>query len=211
MNLNLIEQSSIRTIADSAASFLKADMRIALSMGSTYEQIYPSWISKCKNLNLKFYPADERIVPITHPDSNWGKLNKLLLQKIADDNSLSHFSQTASDYQKLLEKDFRSEKPIFDVIYLGLGTDGHTASLFPNVRYSDFPSALETSSPNHPHKRISLSPGVLKAARELVVVVTGNSKRDVLSSIIKSKGDSPLLPILVSRSSTTFIVEKGLI
>jgi 6-phosphogluconolactonase len=211
MHIDIIELSDLISIANSAASFLKPSARVALSMGSTFSKIYPHWKDKVCELKPIFYPVDERIVPLNYKDSNWGLANKLLFKHCKTDNSLSRFAASVDEYVRIIQSDFANSLPRFDLIFLGLGVDGHTASLFPGYNYPDEPYVQLSSSQNHPHSRITLSPAVLKAAKDLVVVVMGAEKKHAINSVLKGTSNSPLISIINSRDKTTLIIEKGIL
>lgn len=107
---------------------------IALSGGSTPLPIYKK-LSRENLDSIKFYQADERYVPANHPDSNQKMIRKTLKPKNF------HYFDTSLPIAKSLEKYRKELPPSFDLCILGIGADGHTASLFPNS------AALETTAP----------------------------------------------------------------
>ena len=132
--------------------------------------------------------ADERWVPVDDPDSNEGQLRALLPEQISD-----HFlSLRGAGEDALAQAAFLNKRlvkhPPFDVVILGMGTDGHTASLFPDA--PQLSEGLDTTNPNAclvvdppqaPHQRISMSLGRLLRSQQVIVHLTGAQKAEVLA------------------------------
>mmetsp|Transcript_2763 Transcript_2763/g.4863 ORF Transcript_2763/g.4863 Transcript_2763/m.4863 type:complete len:282 (-) Transcript_2763:551-1396(-) len=152
--------------------------------------------SMWKSWNLYF--ADERCVSLSDSDSNY----KLVLEEFLNfvsipssqiypiDPSLSP-QECALNYSDLIAKqsgmEFTSEKyPIFDLILLGMGPDGHTASLFPNhplLNVTDQSVAFILDSPKPPPERITLTLPVLNASRSVAFLAAGGGKKEMLQRI----------------------------
>lgn len=151
--------------------------------------------------------VDERIVPSKSPESNSGEAYRQFFSKV---NVPKHHLHTLDDpvqaesaadmYEAMLNKEFNLKKgefPSFDLILLGIGEDGHIASLFP-----DHPGLKEHKrlvvpvfdSPKPPSERISLTLPVINNARNLVFVVAGSGKASILSRILAPSGLQPELP-----------------
>jgi 6-phosphogluconolactonase len=131
--------------------------------------------------------ADERWVPVDDADSNEGQLRTLLPEQISDGFlSLRGAGEDAVAQAAILNTRL-AEQPPFDVVVLGIGTDGHTASLFPDaVQLSEGlditnPKAcLVVDPPQAPHQRISMSLARLLRSEQVIVHVTGAEKAEVL-------------------------------
>ena len=146
--------------------------------------------------------ADERAVPLDHEDSNYGLLKAELLDKIPstlgkptvhtiDTQYLDDVQELADQYQDSLMKSFAAKDsvklPIFDLLLLGCGPDGHTCSLFPNhelLRESDAWVAAIEDSPKPPPNRITLTLPVVTHGIKVAFVATGNGKREILRQIL---------------------------
>jgi len=146
-----------------------------------------------------FY-VDERVVPLDHPDSNHGACEKLLYSKVhipkenihpIDTNFLDDLEELSDAYEKELIREYAqrdsSRFPIFDLILLGMGPDGHTASLFPGhelLAEEDRWVAYIEDSPKPPPKRVTFSYPVINHASCVVFVAAGEEKADTLATIL---------------------------
>ena len=149
--------------------------------------------------------ADERAVALDHEDSNYCLLKKDLLDKIPSSHGkptvhpinikkLDDTQELADDYQDTLKHTFASKDsvklPLFDLILLGCGPDGHTCSLFPShplLRETDAWVAAIEDSPKPPPRRITLSLPVVTHATKIAFVATGGGKKDVLKKIFETE------------------------
>ena len=145
--------------------------------------------------------ADERAVPLDNDDSNYKLLKDELLDKIPeglgkptvrsiDLGYLHDVQEMADQYQKTLTQSFAAKDsvkiPVFDLLLLGCGPDGHTCSLFPNhelLRESDAWVAAIEDSPKPPAKRITLTLPVVTHGIKIAFVATGEGKKGVLRAI----------------------------
>ena len=149
--------------------------------------------------------ADERAVPLDHSDSNYKLLKDELLDKIPqhmgkpavhpiDVRYLDDVQEMADQYQEDIMRSFAAKDsvktPIFDLILLGCGPDGHTCSLFPNhelLRESDAWVAAIEDSPKPPPRRITLTLPVVTHGIKIAFVATGEGKRDILRKILDTE------------------------
>jgi len=188
---------------------------IALSGGSTYGSLFPLWASlKPDCTNARFFPADERMVPLKDPASNWRKAYESFLVPVKRAQDVSHFPSSADAYDGILNAYFLGFFPVFDVVFLGMGDDGHTASLFPGGYYwneMETPAVIETESPVPPTRRISLSPEVIIKAHRIVVVIQGEYKTWALKQVFKGNQEIPLVKILEKRSDSILYIDEGLL
>ncbi|KAI1007912.1 hypothetical protein K3495_g319 [Podosphaera aphanis] len=147
--------------------------------------------------------ADERAVPLDDPDSNYALLKAELLDKIPaelgqpkvhpiDTAFLNDPQELADQYEQALVRSFASRDtvklPIFDLLLLGCGPDGHTCSLFPGhslLRENDAWVAPIEDSPKPPPKRITLTLPVVKHGVKIAFVATGAGKKEILKKILE--------------------------
>lgn len=173
---------------------------VALSFGSTYSSIFKDWkkmIFTCSKLPA-FFPVDERMVYIDDPESNWGTFTRLFLADCEKDSDFKRHPTTVEDYKEILSAYFPGF-PVFDITFLGLGSDGHTASLFPDTcpdqHDNDWNAkVLQTLAPSYPAKRLSLGPELIASSKQLIMVVTGKAKTPILEKFLlqlSNMGSSP--------------------
>ena len=147
--------------------------------------------------------ADERWVPVEHADSNAGLLKRYLLQGLAAKAQfLSLYSASANLEQAAEQADrLLAELPAIDVLVLGMGDDGHTASLFPNS--PNLADALKVDgtrrcypmlAPTVPHQRLTMSRALLASAKHKVLSISGQSKLTTLSAAL-AVDDVAAMPI----------------
>jgi 6-phosphogluconolactonase len=171
----------------------------ALSGGSTpmrlYELLGNQYQNKVNWSNVHFFWGDERCVPIDDAGNSYGQTKKVLFDKINIPKENIHriLSELEPDLAARKYADTLSLFTIppfawlrLDLALLGMGDDGHTASLFPNSRtHIDSPTlAVEASYQNRPANRVTLTPKVLNGSRNIVFLVTGKAKAETLKRVI---------------------------
>ena len=185
-----------------AATERNGTFRVALSGGSTPKQVYPLLLEPARRDAVdwgavEFFWGDERAVPPDHPDSNFGAAYQALLAQLPDvrQDRIHRMPAEAPDidaaalsYESELRLAFGargSEPPAFDLIWLGMGPDGHTASLFPGslALEEDERWVVGNWVPSQETWRMTLTYPVLNAARNVIFVVTGADKADTLRAI----------------------------
>jgi ribulose-phosphate 3-epimerase len=186
---------------------------IALSGGNTPKALYamfatPDYANVLDWKRIHIWWGDERLVSLDHPDSNYGMAHTTLLSRIPIPAQNIHRVQTelgaahaAEHYHEAL-----SAISAFDLILLGMGDDGHTASLFPNTLANIAPSALATHLfvEKLGQMRITLTPKCINNARHVMFMVTGANKRDTLNSVLHGRYQPDQLPaqIIYPRTGT---------
>jgi 6-phosphogluconolactonase len=153
--------------------------------------------------------GDERCVPPDHPESNYRLAREALLDHVPLPPANVHRIpteqepvQAAADYEQTLRRFFGpGSVPRFDLVLLGLGTDGHTASLFPGTpavhEYERWVVAHYVSS--LPAWRVTLTPAVLNAADQVTFLVAGEEKAGALKQVLAGPYQPDVLPAQVVR------------
>lgn len=183
---------------------------VALSGGSTPKLLYQLWASQYADAidwnRLYFFWGDERCVPPEDADSNFGAAKTLWLDKISIDAANIHRVQGESDpdeersrYENEIYEHVEIDDnaiPQFDFVILGMGTDGHTASIFPHqMHFLKSDKVCEVAiHPETAQKRITLTGPVLNGAQRVAFLVTGTEKAAVLRAVIHQSGDFESYP-----------------
>lgn len=180
----------------------KEQFNVALSGGSTPQLLFKllknDYKDKIDWTNVHFYWGDERCVDSDSPESNYGVANNLLLKFLDIPNNNIHFingnnnpEQEAKRYSEEIEKHLTSvnDLPNFDLVILGLGNDGHTASIFPNqLELLNSQKICDVAiHPNSFQKRITLTGKVINNAKNISFIVLGEEKREVAGEIINKE------------------------
>jgi len=186
----------------------------ALSGGSTPRATYTLLASKGYSSQVH-WPAvhlfwgDERCVPPNHPDSDFRMAKEALLDDVPIPPGNIHRIQgeldpvlAASSYEKELRAFFGTTLPRIDLIFLGLGEDGHTASLFPGSaaihEQVSWVMSVEHQQPPPPLvPRVTLTPPVLNAAAAVAFLVTGSAKAERVEQILHRPLQPEVLPAQV--------------
>ncbi len=185
---------------------------VALSGGITpmafFEQLAADSRSYKDKINwdkLHFFFADERCVPPDHPDSNYGMANRILFSRIStfgfhihrilgENEPVKEAERYSSEISRIFSPDARH--PVFDVVFLGIGVDGHTASIFPDR--TDLLSAERfcevVTHPVSGQTRITLTGNILMDAKRLIYLVAGKSKSTVVKQIINREEEAKAYP-----------------
>lgn len=191
----------------SAAFDRHGTFKVAVSGGSLPKTLAAALLD-CPSIDWsrwEIFFADERAVPLDDPESNYALVKKDMLDRLPKDTAqpvvhpinvdlLDEGVQAVADaYERTLVGSFASRDsvrlPIFDLVLLGCGPDGHTCSLFPGhalLRETDAWVAPIQDSPKPPPRRITLTLPVVTHAIRAAFVATGASKRDVMKKIFDS-------------------------
>jgi len=184
--------------------------RVALSGGGTPKQVYPLLLEPPRRdgvdwSRVEFFWGDERSVPPDHPESNFGVAYQMLIAQLPNvrPDRIHRMPAEAPDIEAAAlshESELRlafgargDEPPAFDLVWLGMGPDGHTASLFPGTAALEETERWVTANwvPDQGTWRMTLTYPVLNAAREVLFVVTGADKADAVRAIRAGGSDLP--------------------
>ncbi len=178
---------------------------IALSGGSTPESIYRLMGEKIGGLlraHSRILQVDERMVPYNDPDSNQRMITESLITPAAVPKDRVLFIQTglshteaADNYQQQIQNSgmriISLNIPLIDCVFLGMGSDGHTASLFSDEDCAHKGTAAATIPAGLPYKRVSLTYPVLIHAEKIFFIITGEPKAVKLKELLTENGTFP--------------------
>ncbi|BAY51743.1 6-phosphogluconolactonase [Thermostichus vulcanus NIES-2134] len=195
---------------------------IALAGGNTPKPLYESLVgADTPWLQWHVFWSDERYVPLDHPDSNAGMAFRAWLHHVPIPRNQIHpmptadaDPQTAADrYGQLLRQTFgtpEGEFPSFDLILLGMGPDGHTASLFPQTTALTVSDRLITVGNKDGQPRLTFTVPLINHARQILFLVSGANKRTALRHIFSGTGDPSLYPArLITGNALWFLDEAA--
>ncbi|MDJ0579936.1 6-phosphogluconolactonase [Crocosphaera sp.] len=191
----------IHTTLDQQAQFT-----IALAGGSTPKPLYEALAQKSLPLEkIHIFWGDERYVPGDHPDSNQRMARQAWLDQVDFPTVNIHPMPTgrndpsvdAQTHNQELQEFFgvkTGELPTFDIILLGMGDDGHTASLFPQTEALTVSDRLITVGNKDGQPRLTFTYPLINNARCVIFLVAGDNKRPALAEIFSPNGDETLYP-----------------
>jgi 6-phosphogluconolactonase len=206
-------------------------VRIAVSGGSTPKATFAlladpahPFLHRMPWAQLELFFVDERTVPPDHPDSNYRMTKETLLDRVGLRQEQVHRMQgelepevAAAQYEFDLRRTFRlegAEAPRFDIVTLGMGDDGHTASLFPHTEALHEIGRLVVANqvPQKDTWRITLTWPVINHAREVFFLIAGADKADRLKEVFLGPKDVESLPsqlIWPASGILTLILDKA--
>jgi 6-phosphogluconolactonase len=224
-----LAQEAARRFAEQAEACAKHAGRcaVALSGGSTPKAMFQILAEKpyadtVPWRSIYFFWGDERCVPPDHAESNYRMADETLLSKVpiprenifripAEDKD---HDRAAASYSETLRKFFGEERPVFDLVFLGMGADGHTASLFPSSTALHVNDRVATA--NYVEKfqawRITLTADTINSARNIIFLVAGADKAPALKEVIEGPRNPDLYPsqlIEPSHGSLLWMVDEA--
>ena len=195
---------------------------VALSGGRITQKFFAETVAQAKARGVSFeqchfFWADERCLPPTDPESNFKLANDLLFTKLGNisekqihrlrgEDSPSAAAEIAESVVCRIAPQNQNGQPVLDLVLLGMGEDGHVASLFPNAGPEILNCATTflavANSPKPPPTRISLSYSAIAAARQIWALVSGAGKAEALRETLQPDGRTPLARVLRLRKAT---------
>jgi 6-phosphogluconolactonase len=201
----------------------------AISGGGTPRHLYqilaePPYSNSLPWSRIQFYWCDERCVPPDHEESNYALANELLFSKVDLPSKNVHrihgelgSTKASADYTEELisASAYGFCWPRFDLVLLGMGSDGHIASLFPGpiskIEQSSPVMAVTAQYEERPADRVTLTPMVFNTAQNIIFLVSGINKAVALRSIMTSSGNHsqwPALRIQPKDGTITWLVDQ---
>ncbi len=184
---------------------------LALAGGSTPKPIYEGLAQHDLPWNkLYIFWGDERYVPVDHPDSNAGMAQRAWLDRVSVPSDQVWMTpttegdpaQSAQRYEDQLKAAFAPLQPLaeagfprFDLVWLGMGDDGHTASLFPHTAALAEMNRWVTVGDKDGEPRITFTLPLINHSRQVMVVAAGASKQSALSQVFAAEAEDAAYPI----------------
>ncbi len=228
MNLDVRVYPDVGALSRAVASALVGQISaaggdhftLALAGGSTPRTLYQLLARDYHNLTrwdrLLLFWGDERYVPHDDPRSNYRLVRETLLDEIEIPPDHVHpmptdFStpdEAARAYETTLRAHFTTALPRFDLVLLGMGADGHTASLFPRTRVVQERTrwVVAVRAPVEPAERLTMTLPVLNAAASVFFLVTGAEKAEMLHRALSEPPDALACPASAVRPSAGKLV-----
>jgi len=193
--------------------------RIAISGGSTPKAVFAllaseSYVGQIPWAQIQLFWVDERCVGPDDPDSNYGMTKKAMLDSVPLPAANVHRmegemdpAEAASRYEAEIRNTFKlegAETPTFDLILLGMGDDGHTASLFPHTEGLDELAriAIANHVPQKDTWRMTLTWPVITQGREVAFLIEGAAKAEILHTVMQGKYDPETYPSQLIRPAS---------
>jgi 6-phosphogluconolactonase len=179
---------------------------IALAGGSTPKPLYEALATRDLPWEkIHVFWGDERYVPPDHPDSNEGMARRAWLDKVnipaanihPMPTGAAHPATDAENLEQYLRQFFQlapGDFPALDVILLGMGDDGHTASLFPHTDALQVRDRLIAVGNKDGQPRLTFTAPLINHARSVIFLVTGASKQSALAQVFAPEGDELTYP-----------------
>jgi 6-phosphogluconolactonase len=183
---------------------------LSLAGGRTPEPVYRELAAGSsidwKKVDVFF--GDERSVPPDHPDSNYLMVHQALLSRVPIPSSNVHRMEAERADREAAAREYeRSLPPRLDILFLGMGPDGHTASLFPGSAALDERRrlVLPVLGAKAPAERLTITPPVIAAARQVAVIATGEDKAAMVARAIEGPLAPKAVPVQLARRGFWFL------
>lgn len=196
-----------------AAVAARGRCALALAGGSTPRETYRrlSTTHAGRLSSVDFYFGDERCVPPDDPESNFRMAREALFERCGiPDERIHRIAAERADRERAAAEYERLLPDRLDLLLLGIGEDGHIASLFPGS-WSLGERArrvVVVESPKPPRRRITITPPVVEAARRVLVLACGASKARAVARALRGEEDPSVVPARLARRGT-WIVDRA--
>ncbi|HJT58531.1 MAG TPA: 6-phosphogluconolactonase [Ktedonobacteraceae bacterium] len=218
-NIDVISQQAAQYIVRIATESIARQSRftIALSGGTTPRKLYgllgtEPYLSQIDWVLTHIFWSDERCVPPDNEESNYHMAHEVLLSKIPIPATQVHRMPAEMLNRNVASQEYADEMrqvfgtddiPHFDLIQLGMGPEGHTASLFPHQAslHEQQRLVMPVSVPKPPPDRLTFTPPLLNAARNVLFLLTGSDKAAALHAVLESPYNPDEYPAQIVRPS----------
>jgi 6-phosphogluconolactonase len=203
---------------------------VALSGGRITLKFFAAVIElvRTQSLSLEhvhFFWADERCVPPDDKESSYGVAHEAFfrplnlpaanIHRVLGEHSPERAAELANAEIRRVVPANANGQPVFDLIFLGLGEDGHVASLFPGepeaARQNPAVYRAIANSPKPPSNRVTLGYAAIVAAKQVWVLASGAGKETALQDSLSPGGKTPLARVIESRSGTKVFTDIGIL
>ena len=210
-DLEKLSRHAVELFVEQAARAIKERGRflVALNGGNTPNRLFQLLATDHRDQvdwsNVHIFWGDERCVPPIDPGSSYGQANEILLIPVNIPEDHVHRVQgeldpvaAAMEYAQTLKifAEHNADLPQLDLVYLGMGEDGHTASLFPGspVQVTKTVIPVTANYQDRPADRVTLTPRVFNQARMVVFMATGEKKANTLAEVLSDRYNPELYP-----------------
>jgi len=222
-NLTSLSEAAAETITKKILNVAPASrFNLALSGGNTPRTLYRILSTNYRDRipweHVHLFWGDERYVPPEDPRSNYGTVRESLLShiKIPAENihpmrtNLKDPADAAKTYETVLREYFVTPWPSLNLVLLGLGADGHTASLFPNSQILNEGErwVMPVTTDSEPRVRLTLTLPVIAHADQIFLLVVGVDKAKALQQTLTGKSDLPAAKLFAERPDMVFWTDE---
>lgn len=214
MSLHLEIVADMQAVAEKSLSLMKGT-RIAVSGGSTYATLFPLWAQAVTQRvkageAMQFYPVDERMVAYEEPGCNWKICVDSLLTPAGLGSQKAHHISTLNGFADLLKQGL-APSGRFTTVFLGMGDDGHTASLFPGEAHlrDTTSQVLQTVSPKPPFPRLTLGLKAIWQSENLVAIINGKNKAEMAQRVLQGDETLPMTLALKGHPAPVLILDAA--
>lgn len=221
--VNLQIEANPEAVAEAAAALVLAALHLAeptltlaLAGGSTPQRLYRRLAREPEQpwSKLRLFLGDERALPDGHPDRNTSMAMGALVEPLGLSTSQVIFPHAGAEdlgaaalaYQQRLLQEV-GDPPCLDIVLLGMGGDGHTASLFPGEPpATGWVAAVQAPRDTAARQRLTFTPATLLAAKQVFVLITGRDKAERLAAVFEGRDEGPLAQLLDARRGETRLI-----
>jgi 6-phosphogluconolactonase len=217
---NLVVASDPQELVRQAAQWLVLEVTRAISErgscalglagGRTPEPVYRGLAAESSIdwARVDVFFTDERAVPPDHPDSNYRMVHLALISRVPIPPARVHRMEAERSDREAAARDYARSLPLqLDILLLGMGPDGHTASLFPGSAALDERQRLVVPvvGPTAPAERLTITPPVIEVARQVAVIATGEDKAAMVARAIEGPLAPKAIPAQLARRGSWFL------
>lgn len=207
----------VAQLLNQASAARRAPVSLALSGGLTPQSLYellasPEFSARVPWPELEIFWTDERCLPPDHPDSNYGMAQRLLLSKVPIAAANVHRihgeldpARAARDYEAQLRRLGRG----CDVVLLGAGEDGHTASLFPNTAALEERDSWTAANATPKGPRVTMTLPYLNLSDNVLVLVSGAAKTAVVAAAARGVNQLDAVHRLRTKNPVLWLVDQA--